>query len=68
MSSLYVTGYSSFAFDRNTDGYDGCAHTGLHDLETWWMVDLVKTYIIHSLTITNRYGFCKYKEFQICIF
>ena len=71
MSSTYVSCYSSFAVDGNTAGYmdksGGCAHTSSNDTEPWWMVDLLDTYLIHSLTLTNRDTFRKYSELETCI-
>ncbi|XP_041361972.1 uncharacterized protein LOC121377943 [Gigantopelta aegis] len=49
--------YSSFAVDGNlgrTLNTDGCAHTKTNDMKPWWMVDLQGTFVVHSVTITNR--------------
>ena len=71
MSSTYVSCYSSFAVDGNTTGYmkqsGGCAHTARKDREPWWMVDLLDTYLIHSLTVTNEDKFRKYSELETYI-
>ena len=71
MSSTYVSCYSSFAVDGNTAGFmnksGGCAHTTPNNREPWWMVDLLDTYLIHSLTLTNRDTLRKYSELETYI-
>lgn len=60
-SSLYgATGFSSFAVDgdRNPLYHDkGCAHTCQED-DPWFRVDLLKSYDITRVTITNRQDCC----------
>ena len=71
MSSTYVSCYSSFAVDGNTAGFmdtsGGCAQTNPNERERWWMVDLLDTYLIHSLTLTNRDKIRKYSELETYI-
>ncbi|XP_028281488.1 uncharacterized protein LOC114448621 isoform X2 [Parambassis ranga] len=38
-------------------GEGSCTHTG-HDQNPWWRLDLLDTYIISSVTITNRQDCC----------
>ena len=70
MSSTYASCYSSFAVDGNTAGYmnksGGCAHTTPNDREPWWMVDLLDTYLIISINVTNRDHLRKYSELETC--
>ncbi|XP_041361410.1 fucolectin-7-like [Gigantopelta aegis] len=61
MSSTFVwktsTFYSSFAVDGNlgrTLNTDGCTHTKVDDMKPWWLVDVQGTFVVHSVTITNR--------------
>ncbi|KAK6326334.1 hypothetical protein J4Q44_G00019790 [Coregonus suidteri] len=54
-SSLYEFGMPSNAIDGNRNAIwigGSCTHT-LEDMNAWWRVDLLKTYKVFSITITN---------------
>ncbi|XP_045072319.1 uncharacterized protein LOC123481147 [Coregonus clupeaformis] len=55
-SSLHKFGSAYNAIDGNRDGrwaHGSCTHTEV-ELNPWWRVDLLKTYKVFSVTITNN--------------
>lgn len=54
-SSLYGSGFAFNAIDGNRNGVYGdgsCTHTQAK-INPWWRVDLLKTYKVFSVTVTN---------------
>ncbi|XP_039681168.1 uncharacterized protein LOC120574786 isoform X1 [Perca fluviatilis] len=59
-SSLYANGVPERAIDGNRASnwaQGSCTHTN-NDLKPWWRLDLLKTYQINTVTITNRGDCC----------
>uniref|UniRef100_A0A8C9XME5 Fucolectin tachylectin-4 pentraxin-1 domain-containing protein n=1 Tax=Sander lucioperca TaxID=283035 RepID=A0A8C9XME5_SANLU len=59
-SSLGWNGVPERAIDGNRAsiyGQESCSHTQ-NDLKPWWRLDLLKTYKIKTVTITNRKDCC----------
>ncbi|XP_069549454.1 uncharacterized protein [Brachyistius frenatus] len=59
-SSVGWNGIPGRAIDGNRAskwGQGSCTHTS-KDLKPWWRLDLLKTYTINSVTITNRQDCC----------
>ncbi|XP_035862418.1 uncharacterized protein LOC116049772 [Sander lucioperca] len=59
-SSLGWNGVPERAIDGNRAsiyGQESCSHTQ-NDLKPWWRLDLLKTYKINTVTITNRKDCC----------
>uniref|UniRef100_A0A668TPG7 Fucolectin tachylectin-4 pentraxin-1 domain-containing protein n=1 Tax=Oreochromis aureus TaxID=47969 RepID=A0A668TPG7_OREAU len=59
-SSMYGNAKPENAIDGNrASNYyqESCAHTN-NDLNPWWRLDLLKTYKINTVTITNRQDCC----------
>ncbi|XP_034729390.1 fucolectin-4-like [Etheostoma cragini] len=59
-SSLGWNGVAERAIDGNRAslyGQDSCTHTQ-NDVKPWWRLDLLKTYKINTVTITNRKDCC----------
>ncbi|XP_039662035.1 uncharacterized protein LOC120562388 isoform X1 [Perca fluviatilis] len=59
-SSLYEAGVPERAIDGNRASnwvQRSCAHTK-YDLKPWWRLELLKTYQINTVTITNRGDCC----------
>uniref|UniRef100_A0A8C9XIL2 Fucolectin tachylectin-4 pentraxin-1 domain-containing protein n=1 Tax=Sander lucioperca TaxID=283035 RepID=A0A8C9XIL2_SANLU len=59
-SSVFGNGVPERAIDGNraSDWAEGsCTHTN-NDLKPWWRLDLLNTYQINSVTITNRGDCC----------
>ncbi|KAK2913234.1 hypothetical protein Q8A67_001633 [Cirrhinus molitorella] len=54
-SSLYSSWYARKALDGNNNT---CSHTALQT-DPWWKVDLLKTYSVNRVTITNRPDCCE---------
>nr|XP_029537549.1 uncharacterized protein LOC115142234 [Oncorhynchus nerka] len=55
-SSLHGFGFAYNAIDGNRDNameHGSCTHTS-GDLNPWWRLDLLNTYKVFSITITNR--------------
>ncbi|XP_073488527.1 fucolectin-like [Aquarana catesbeiana] len=60
-SSNFQSSYAYKAIDGNADGdfeKGFCSHTN-DDFESWWNLDLKKTYNISSIIITNRQDACE---------
>ncbi|XP_073488977.1 fucolectin-like [Aquarana catesbeiana] len=60
-SSNFQNSYAYKAIDGNAEGdirYGSCSHT-MDDFESWWNLDLKKTYNISSIVITNRQDACE---------
>uniref|UniRef100_A0A673IGD6 Fucolectin tachylectin-4 pentraxin-1 domain-containing protein n=1 Tax=Sinocyclocheilus rhinocerous TaxID=307959 RepID=A0A673IGD6_9TELE len=56
-STLYYTWYAQNALDRLNST---CTHTDLQS-DPWWKLDLLKTYSVNRVTITNRPDCCEYR-------
>ncbi|KAA8591583.1 hypothetical protein FQN60_016957, partial [Etheostoma spectabile] len=59
-SSLGWNGVPERAIDGNRAsiyGQDSCTHTQ-NDVKPWWRLDLLKTFKINTVTITNRKDCC----------
>ncbi|XP_071325144.1 uncharacterized protein [Trachinotus anak] len=59
----HMFGSASNAIDGNRDstfGSGSCTHTDEHT-NPWWRVDLLDTYIINSVIITNRGDCCEHR-------
>uniref|UniRef100_UPI003AAAFCC1 fucolectin-1-like n=1 Tax=Centroberyx gerrardi TaxID=166262 RepID=UPI003AAAFCC1 len=59
-SSVYETAVPEKAIDGNRASHwdqDSCAHTQA-DFKPWWRLDLLKSYKVNYVTITNREDCC----------
>lgn len=55
-SSLYGKWFANYGNDGRTSGFvhnNVCIHT-LSEYNSWWMVDLLDTFVIKSIILTNR--------------
>uniref|UniRef100_A0A3Q4H7B4 Fucolectin tachylectin-4 pentraxin-1 domain-containing protein n=1 Tax=Neolamprologus brichardi TaxID=32507 RepID=A0A3Q4H7B4_NEOBR len=61
MSAVFSAAYAAIDGNRDSDLRHGsCSHTD-QQTDPWWRVDLLESYIITSLTITNRGDCCHEK-------